>query len=662
MSIFPMEFLQPRRINGLTILGPDWFATDQEGKPLSPIAVIFPKLLLVVTGRGIHAELVAMGEEFLRARLLETEKRDPTTEEEQEIYENVISLLVRDSTVLIRSYPDDMERVFAADELLQRLLPKERIQFTGVHITEVREPLRRRGENWRIAPPPRSAKEICQHISASRVHVKTGTTYFQNAQSGERFLTYGEFIKIRPLLRQAPREALFRLMEIDYLSRLVNDQGMPELSFFIPARKKLATNLLEDLIPVLEHADSRQDLERAEDLFDHFAMSFAEAAGDELSVDGEKHTTWQTTMFCRLYNLDEALVEERTLGLSPEFHLNVRWLPGAHLAESEVTFEARAEPRVRSLITYFLQSWPGIVSINIGRVESPLTERDRTGEEREVFLVVLGLPQGGEEIRLLRLMKWDVVHRLKQGFPLSQAVSDTLRYRDYVVGRLRATNALEIPILSYTAIELAEELHGVGQIPVFFFDRRYVAGLVSDKIPLRCYAKEGFVIRLARLLGVAAAASMVLGRASYRRGDLFFDDGDEVIQLNAEKLPERLVISETTGSFTNSTTPIGELLPQCLGHLAVHLKKARDGGISQENLRTAVEVFAEALRAEIVRMQSRLSDQAAGLGSLFDGQTAEPGSIRERWKNMMDRLAATDTRALQSAVFGSPHLADLVSP
>ncbi len=444
-AMFPMEPSQSRNINGITILGPDFSARDRDGKPLSPIAVIFPKLLLLVTGRGIHAELVVRGEEFLRAKLRETEKRDLTAEEEEEIYENVVSLLTRDATVLIRSYPDDMERVFAADELLQRFLPKECIQFTGVHIAEVRAQLRKRGENWRIAPPPRSAREICQHISASRVQVKTGTTYYQNAQSGERFLTYEEFIRIRPLLRQAAGEARARLREIDHLSRLVNDQGVPELSFFVPAKRRLATKLLEDLLLVLEDDVSQQASERAEDLFDHFAMSFAETAGEELTVDGEKHTTWQTTMFCRLYDLDEELVEERTLGLSPEFHLNVRWLPGAHLEENEVTFEAKAGPRVRSLIAYFLQTWPGIVSINIGRVESSLTDRDRTGEEREVYLVVLGLPQGGEEIRLLRLMKWDVVHRLKQGLPLNQAISDTIRYRDYVLDRLKATAALEHP-------------------------------------------------------------------------------------------------------------------------------------------------------------------------------------------------------------------------
>ena len=170
------------------------------------------------------------------------------------------------------------------------------------------------------------------------------------------------------------------------------------------------------------------------------------------------------------------------------------------------------------------------------------------------------------------------------------------------------------------------------------------------------------MIRLGRLLGIAAAASMVLGRASYRRGDLFFDDGDEVIQMDAEKLPERLIISETTGSFTDSTTPMTALLPQCLSHLAVHLTKARERAIAEEDLKIAVEAFAEALRAEIERMQSLLSDRSSALHSLFGDQSSEPGSVRARWKSMLERLAATDPGELEDAVLRSPYLGAFIHP
>ena len=657
----PTESDQPRTSNGITILGPDIFARDQAGKLLSPIASIFPYHSILVTGRGIHAELAERGVEFLRARLVHTERRGLTAEEEQELYQNVVSLLTRDATLLIRSYPEDMDKVFAADKVLQRILPKQSIQFTGAHISGVRERMRRRGESWRISSPPASAHEIRQHIEASRVHVKTGTTFYLNAQTGERFLTYEEFQRIRPLLKKAPEEALARLEEIDCLSRLFNDQGVPELSFLLPAHGRVKTRLLQDIIRALKTAASTNDLDRAEELFDGFALSFAEAAGEELMVDGEKHTTWQTTMFCRLYDLNEEIVEELALGLSAEFHLNVRWLPGAHLQEGGIVFEESIEPRVRNLINHFLKEWPDLASINVGRVECPLGGRDRTGEEREVYLVVLGLAGGGEVIRLLRLMKWDVIHRLKQGFPLSQAVADTISYYDYICDRLNAIGALEIPILSYTKIQFMENVPEIGEIPVFFFDRGYVPGIVTNKIRLAHYAKKGFIVRLAQLLGIAAAASLVSGRASYRTGDLFFDDGDEVIQLDAEGLPEQLVVSETTGSFTDSTTPIAKLLPQCLERLADHLEKAREKGVAPEEIGRAVDAFTKALMAEIERMQLLLRNKPEALRSLFRNRSSEPQSVRARWESMLDRLAAADVNELQQIVSKSQPLAALIT-
>jgi hypothetical protein len=658
-----MDSLQPRLINGITILGPDILAKDPADKPLSPISAVFPYESVLVTGQGIHAELIARGIEYLRDRLLLTGQRDLTAEEEQELYGNVVSLLTRGHTVLIRSYPEDMDRVFAADELLQRLLPKECIRFTGIHIREVRERMRRRGESWRISAPPTSINEINQHINTSRVQVKTGATYYQNAQSGERFLTYEEFQRIGPLMRIDPQEAIARLKEIHQLTHLENDLDVPELSLFLPAQGKLATKPLEDLIVTLENATSRnsaRDMTLAEDLFHDFALSYSEAAGEELIVDGEKHTTWQTTMFCRLYDLNEEAVEELALGLSAEFHLNVRWLPGAQLTGKGIRLESNSEPRVHNFINHFLKEWPDIVSINIGRVESPLTSRDRTGEERQVYLVVLGLPHGGEEIRLLRMMKWDVVHRLKQGFPLAQAIGDTITYYDYICDRLKAIAALEIPILSYTPIRFTEEIPGTGEVPVFFFDRRYVPGIVTDKIRATYYAREGFIVRLACLLGRAAAASMVSGRASVRTGELFFDDGDEVVQLDSEKLPDQLVICETTGSFTDWTTPIVALLPQCMVRLAAHLEKARRKGCSPEDLKSAIESFAEALVAEIARMQSLLNSGSAALRSLFDARSAEPRSVRARWDSMLDRLAAANIAEIQQTVLNSPNVADFL--
>lgn len=653
------DAVEPRELNGVTILGPDFFALDQEDRPLSPIASVFPEFLLVVTGRGIHAMQASAAVEFLCGRSRILQKRELSPLEVQRIYSSAVALVVWEDKVLIRSSPEDMHRVFAADEVLQRLLPKDRIQFTGIQHSEVRRQLRNRGESWRISPPPRSVWEISQFIQNSRVNVNSGVVYYQNPQSGGRFLTYEEFMRIRPLMEQNPLEAAARLREILNLSRMRNNRGVPEVSLFLPAEKSLPMESLYSVAAALGGEPSPENTARMLAAFDSFAQRFAAAAGDELLSDGPHQAAWRTTMFCRLYDISERAVEEWTLGLSPEFHLNIRWLPGVRIVAGEKSFEETADERVRNLIGYFLTTRPGLSSLNVGRVESPQTQRDRTGEEREVYLVVLGTPGQSEEIRLIRLMKWDVMHRLKLGAPLERAIADTVSYRDYIFDRLAGSAALGLPILSYSEVRFVEHIHGIGEIPIFFFDRAYVPGIVTDKIPLACYARPGFVNRLCFLLGRAAAASLVLGRRCVRTGHLFFDDGDEAIQLDSEGLPEKLIILETTGSFTDTTTPIAEMLPRCLQQLQNHLGKALAREVRRKAIKIAVQDFAGGLCREIDRMKALASSESSRLWSLFADRSAEPGSVRSRWENILHRLVATNVEEVEKMVLESRQLASL---
>jgi hypothetical protein len=657
--MFSITVPEPRHVNGVTILGPDFFAADDAGMLLSPIATAFPKYRVCVTGREIHAMQTEVLLEALKNHQIEVLQGEMSPDQEAAAYGDAVSLFTRGAVVLIRSAPEAMEHAFAADQLLQQLLPKECIQFTGIDFSAIRAKLRQRGESWRISARPHSVSEICRGIEASRVHVGTGATYYENAATGGRFLTYAEFQRIRTLLRQDRQEALSRLREILELSRRTNNLGFQELTLFLPEGTSLPLDGLRDLLDTLRRASTLEDLERVERDFAKFAGLFAQAAGPELLVDAPNQCAWRTTMFCRLYSIDEKMLEELALGLSREFHLNVQWLPGARL-NGELLFESNVEPRVRHLITHYREHREGLVSINVGRVESPLTERDRSGEEREVYLVVLGLAMGSEDIRLVRMMKWDVYHRLKQEIPLDQAIGETIQYRDYIFDRLRAAATLGLPILTYSEIQFSEEIPGRGFTPVFFFDRCYVPGLVSDKIPAARYAQSGFTEHLAELLAVAAGASLILGRACPRTGKLRFDDGDEVIQFDANGLPIRLLIAETTGSFTAYSAPVSELLPDCLKRLAWHLNQAREQRIPRRELMASVYGFAEALATEIERMQGLLHDQFSRLESLFADRGSEPGGIRARWESILQRLEATDARGLLRLIEENDHLKSFI--
>lgn len=656
-SIFTTGAPPAKVVNGVTILGPDLFSRDGNGMILTPIASVFPEFGIVVTVQGIHAMHAEIAMEFLESRAGECETAPDLFDR---VYNGAVALLLKEGSVLIRSEPGNMDGVFHADELLQRILSKECIQFTGIQLEAVRERLRRQGESWRISPTPRSVAEIVEYIRGSRVRVSTGATYYYNAPRGGRFLTYEEFMRIRPLIRSEREEAVARLKEVHQLNRMTNNQGARELSFFLPVGRKLASDPLKEVIRVLEKPGTSGDPEEAERLFDEFASAFAAEAGPELTVDGDSGVAWRTSMFCRLFDINEKIMEEWALGLSPEFHLNVQWLPGACLSGNKACFDAEATPRVRNLIAHFWQTSPEVTSINVGLIESSQTNRERADENREIYLVVLGRPDGSEVIRHLRMVKWDVMHRVARGVSLKQAISETIQYRQYVYDRLRAASELGIPIPSFNEIRFMEDVPGLGSIPVFFFDRQYFPGLATDKVPLARYAEPEFIVRLARFLGEAAAVGLSLGRASPSTGHVFYDDGDEVLQLGPDNLPERLIMVETTGSFTDWSTPVAKMLPHCLDHLAEHLKKARDKKVHHQHLKEASNAFQQALFYEINRLKRLLRDNAARLHSLFDDRAMEPGGIRARWEGVLRRLDAVDTEELARIIHEAPRLQEVL--
>lgn len=646
--------LQPRERGGITLIGPDFFEEDSAGKLLSHIASAFPGFRTIITVRGIHSTHAEIMIAYLKEKLAENGTTQSERELEEAVYADAVPLILRNSRVLIRSNPEHVDRIFAADAMIQVFLPKDLIQFTGPDIDELRKMLRDRGESWRMSPHPRSVDEICEYVRSSRLQVSTGLTVYYNAPTGGRFLTFEEFMHIRPLMRSDGVEALARLREIVTLCKRVNSFGSRELSFFLPADKTVNSSEIDGAVLLLESSGAGASVEKAEALFDSFADQFSRQAGAELTIDDEHNAVWRNTMFCRLYDINEHEMETWALGLSPEFHLNVQWLPGAVVSDGKLCFDQGASHRARGMISYYWKNTGGFASVNLGRVERPQTLRDVSGEERDVYVVVMTMADCRASIRLVRHMKWDAMHRVKLGVPIERAINDTVLYRDYIFDRIHAATQLGFPILTYGEIELEEVIPGMGNVPAYFFERQYIPGIVTDKIPLAYYRKPDFIVGLARQLGIAASFTLVLGKANPRTGNIYFDDGDELIQLNESAIPDRLVLIETTGSFTNWTTPLLSLLPQCLRRFRTHLDKAAAAGVSHAVLKDAVAEFAEALNQKILSVkEAAFSDSVR---DLFKSRPPEHGGIRHRWEGIIARLDRTSALELKERVLSGPEL------
>jgi hypothetical protein len=324
-------------------------------------------------------------------------------------------------------------------------------------------------------------------------------------------------------------------------------------------------------------------------------------------------------------------------------------------------FEQDVELRVRNLITHFWRTYDGLASINIGRVEMSQNPKRRPDERRDVLLIVLGFADDREEVHIARMAKWDVIHRLKHGMPLLQAIAETEQYCEFIFDRLRAVIALAMPIPEFSEIRLQDEMPGSKlEYPVFFFSRKYVPGMVSDKIPAYRYGGENrdrFIVCLAACLGHAAMVSLVVGRADAFSETVHFDDGDEIIQLDDDGLPCRVVIAETTGSFANWWTPMRELLPQCLARVAEHLEKARAHGASAQALAAAVDMFEARFIEELARAQDLVRHDGARLYALFADKPCETGGARFRWEHVLARITNTDQAELRRVIQASPALA-----
>ena len=162
----------------MKILGDPIFSKNPNGTLKSRIGTLFFRTPGLVTQKGVHAmQRIAWVKEINRERA-EAGQPELTEREATAEWADSADLLFTDDCVLIRPDPDRMDLAFKADEVLQTLVSKRRIRFLNTHAAKVRDALRARGENWRMARRPVSPEEIDRAIERARVSIKNACVYF----------------------------------------------------------------------------------------------------------------------------------------------------------------------------------------------------------------------------------------------------------------------------------------------------------------------------------------------------------------------------------------------------------------------------------------------------------------------------------------------------
>jgi len=638
------------------ILGEHPLAKSDQGKLISRIGTIFPRSRTIVTIPGIHAvQRVAYINELNAHR--RQNGLDPLSEEDEMLeWQQSVDLIMEDNCILIRPDPEDMGLAFEADELLQELVSKQTIKFLNLLNEKVRLAIKQRGENWRIAPLPQSPDEMRRMIQTSMIPISGRSIYYYSRDIGTRFLTYQQFCELGNL---TDVDLAMHLVEIRDCSGHYNRMGHPEIEFFC-TEDSFGRSLFPSCTPEsLPSGGIRACFETLKDLFHH-------AVRPDLREDNVDNPDWRTLMFSALIGQKGVtLPEELMLGLSSEFFMQIEWLPGGRIEEGELMLDsifdeldtARTTPelqmlcdeKARGFIFNFVREFGDLDYVNIGRVIGSLSRRPTSAGRRDVYVAEIK-QQGSPHpvVRIIRMQKWGIREHLDEGKDLLPAIMEAEEYTEYILDRRLGCRQLGMNLpLRITTRKINELYYGqrYGGQPIWstYFERDYIAGIATDKLPNSRFLNSAYALKFAELMGHAAACNIILGRLNLNNAVLF-DDGDEVMVEDESHFPKEIILSDHTGTFTDYTSELHVFA----GAYAAPIQRRL---AFFTNPHDVLESYLSAFTARLLHMKQDYQRRKRSFDTLFKHRPRdEHGSFAYRWECILKRLNRTDPAELTEAI------------
>jgi hypothetical protein len=646
----------------LELIGPHPFAKNERGAQITRIGTLFPAYGALWTQLpGVHA-LQRLG--FIeRVNAQRAAKGLPalTLEEEEQLTAQSVDLIFEPDDILIRPDPERMDLACVADELLQTLAPKRQVKFLSVGDRRVREAIKHRGECWRLSAIPKTREAKERLVFGSKVGIHGLPIYFYNRLTGTRWLTCQEFENLGKL---DDARLAKHLQEIADHSMLRNRLGRPEVDFFAADLRRFGSRQFAGVVYERLPADSL----RAK--FEELRAHFHSAVHEGFRTDDCHNNAWCQRILATLFlEGNETQTEQILSGLSPEFHLQIEWLPGGRFEEGEFLFdpifdEAAAhpedaelqhlcDPRAKGIIFNLIREYGDLDYVNVGCVPESLSlDRPQKQGRRGVYLVELRSRSEHSIIkRFIRLQKWGVWEHLDEGKDLLQAIQESANYTDYCLDRRLGCCQLGMNLTRRVAIRhLSETYSGTnarfrgGAIQTIYFEREYLPGIASDKLPLEKYARPGYGPKLASLLGRAAATNLIVGRALDSGKHPVFDDGDEVVREGEDGLPAELLVGDHTGAFGEYKLPLET-------SAAYYARPANIRDKVVPDPRGFATAYLDAFRDQFLHIQGDYRKRRRAFDTLFKHCPYDPaGSFAYRWECVLRRLDQTNPDTLVEAI------------
>jgi hypothetical protein len=643
--------------NILKTIGEDLTARDANGELRSRIATVFPHAKVVVTVPGTHADQRLAFIDWLNAARAEQGKPPLSEAEECAEMERSVDLFVEEQGAFIRPDPARMDLALAADELLQEDMPKWLIKFLFLTDRRVRDVLKQRGECWRMFLPPTAPDEIRRTIVEARSSIEGRAIYFYSPITGTRLLTCDNLNKLRDLDDAELRKHADEIAT--YASRR-NRNGYCEIEFFMAD-------------PGVEAADfqlvSNSSPQELRSHFDALCEKIQSKVPAEYRHDDLKDARWRQRIFARLMTQPrEALRDDQTTGLDPDFSMRVEWLPGGRIEEGELILDPAIEdgyghkqekqisPVVRGLILNLVQEFGDLEYINLGSVLPSPKRNEQRGGRREVYVAQIKQRRAAAEVlQIVRMQKWGVRERLNNNENLEDAMIDSEAYTEYISDRRLACRQLGMNlVLSQRALKVSEEYDGINvryrgrRIWSPYFQRDYISGIPTDQVLGRKLADPKYALSFARLFGQAAATNMIVGRAELS-GEVVFDVGDEIVVEDSSGMPCGIIVADHVGTFVDWTGSLETRAFEYARPIKSRLQAVADPD-------QFVNAFLSGFTDRFVHTKEEYIKHRRAFDTLFKHRPWDPaGSHACRWSHVLKRLRNADALKLAQSIAAHIH-------
>jgi hypothetical protein len=637
----------------LTILGEHPLKCDEKGKLVSRIGTLFvANKVLVTLPRMTHAMQRLYYQEQIN--LKRTKQGDsPISElDMMEVWENAVDLIMDDQAVLIRPDSSRMDLAFLADELLQTIISKPSIRFLHARCVAVQQAIRARGEYWRISPRPQEDTEIIASIERSKIAIAGLPIYYYSPSTGTRYLTLQEFCKLGTLSFEQLRQ---HLTEIQSYSAKRNRLHNHEVSFF-------GANASFNSTSFQPYDFTTADAAQLRSWHVELIQNFEAAVDASLRRDDVKNAIWRNRLFaCLTDERNETLSEVLVSGLTEEFFRQIQWLPGGNIQNGgEWVFDSIfdefkdrpqdevlkriVEIRVKGFIFNYIREFAQLEYINIGRLLPGLRNRHEKGTHQAYIVEVKSLASEKPDLRIIRMQRWGIKEHLAEHHDLLRAIMEAQDYTEYTLDRRLGCWELGMPVPSRLVTRMIPEEYvwqgtkGVSRIWATYYERDFIDGLATDKIPQDRMKEPAYALSIAKLLGSAAASNMVVGRVN-SAGSVVFDNGDEIVLMDKSGRPNQILAADHAGTFSDYLSPLEKFAED----YAEPVLKRASGVFDPAAFARA---YLDAMEQRLLQMQKDYLRAPHIFDKLFQHSKQGPETFSHRWSRVLERMKSTDAHQL----------------